>query len=449
LKTLQRAIGRWDFVSLIINITIGAGIWGLPAKVYALLGSYSVFAFIACAFFIALIMLCFAEAGSRFSITGGPYLYALQSFGAATGFLAGWLLWLSRIFAFASVANLLIGYASLFYAGIAVGWYRAFFIGSLVAGLGLLNWVGIRPATVLNNVITTIKLLVLVAFVGIGLFFIKAKSFQFSQPPAFGPFGQATLLLVFAFSGFDVAAVPAGEVRQPNKNVPFALGAALLVVTLLYIGIQVVTIGTLPGLATSSTPLADASYILAGKPGAVVLSIGAIITILGTMNILVLTCSRLLFAMAEQKQLPVLLTQIHPRFQTPSVALLVSAGFMLVVTIGSNFLQALSISALIRLFTFITTAMAVFVLRKKQGQAPFTIKRPHVVVTLVVVLCGVLVVQQLAGGESCSLAGSNRFYHFYIIPALPAFKGTKRSNCKNACITGAKNLIVEAKNISR
>jgi basic amino acid/polyamine antiporter, APA family len=369
LKTLQRGITRLDFVSLIINITIGAGILGLPAKVNALLGSYSIFAFVVCAIFIALIMLCFAEVGSRFSLTGGPYLYALQSFSPFIGFQAGWLLWLSRLFAFASVSNLLVDYASFFYVGIAMGWSRTFFIALLVASLGVLNWIGIRAATIVNNIITFIKVLVLIAF-------ILVESFA-----------QATLLLVFAFSGFDVAAVPAGEVHHPHKNVPFALGIALLIVTLIYIGIQVVAIGTLPELSTSTTPLAEATYLFAGKGGAVVLTIGAIITILGTMNVLVLTCSRLLFAMAEQKQLPALLANIHPRFQTPSIALLISTSLLLVITLLSNFIQALSISALIRLFTFVTTALAVFILRKKQGAAPFQIRYPFVIVALAVVLC--------------------------------------------------------------
>jgi basic amino acid/polyamine antiporter, APA family len=386
LKTLKRGITGWEFAALIINITMGAGILGLPAKAYELLGVYSILAFVVCGLFIGLVILCFAEVGSRFRKTGGPYLYALESFGSAVGFQAGWLLWLSRLFAFASVCNLLVNYTSFFFPGLAGGWERSGFITIVILILALLNWIGIRYTTIVNDILAVIKVVLLLGFVIAGSFHMDRKAFHIPSLPPLADFSTAILLLVFAFSGFDVAAVASGEVRNPRKNIPFALGIALGIVTLLYIGIQVVSIGSLPGLAKSERPLSDATSLFAGKAGVAFFTIGAIVTITGTLNVLILTCSRLLFAMAEQRQVPSFLREVHPRFKTPTYALLTSTAILLVLTIYSNFIGALSISAVIRLFTFGTTAISLFRFRKKLGPAAFTIRHAAPVVLIVILV---------------------------------------------------------------
>ena len=107
---LIRGIRRWDLVAIAINAIIGAGIFGLPSKVFSLIGSYSLIAFVVCALVVTLIVLCFAEVGSRFSETGGPYVYAREAFGVVVGFEVGWLIWLVRLTAFAANCNLLVGY---------------------------------------------------------------------------------------------------------------------------------------------------------------------------------------------------------------------------------------------------------------------------------------------------------------------------------------------------
>jgi APA family basic amino acid/polyamine antiporter len=361
---------------------------GLPAKVYGLLGVYSIFAIVVCGLFIGLVALCFAEVGSRFSKAGGPYIYALASFGSVVGFQAGWLLWLSRLFAFASVCNLLVSYATVFLPGLATGWERSTFITVIIVVLTLLNWIGIKATTIANDFLAAIKVVLLLSFVVIGSFHLEKKNFVVPSPPPLAAFSMAVLLLVFAFSGFDVAIVASGEVRDPRKHIPCALGVALGIVTLLYVGIQIVSIGSLPGLATSERPLSDAASLFAGKAGVALFTTGAIITIAGTLNVLVLACSRLLFAMAEQGQVPSFLRHVHPRFRTPTYALLTSAAFLLAISIFSDFIRALSISAVIRLFTFGTTAIGLLHFRKKMGPAPFTVS--HAVLVVVIVLLGLL-----------------------------------------------------------
>ncbi len=388
---LMRGIGKWDFVALVVNITIGAGILGLPSKIFALMGVYSLVAIISCALFIFLLILCFAEVGSRFIGTGGPYLYTLTILGPVTGFIAGWLLWLSRLFSFASVCNLFVDYAAHLWPPIATGHLRVLVICLITLSLAAINYSGIRPATRVNNIITIIKLLVLILFVGVGLFYIHPVNFH--QVKAFKPSAlmSCVLLLVFAFSGFDVASVPAGEVIEPKKTVPQSLFIAIGIVSLLYIGIQLVCIGTLPGLSQSDKPIADAASLFMGTAGGYLITAGALITMLGTLNVLMLTSSRLLFAMAEQKQLPPKLGYINKRFHTPSVAILITVAILLILTIGGNFIGNLTISAIIRLFTFITTCLALPMLRSKQSKpAPFTVTGGVYIAFIAILVCVIL-----------------------------------------------------------
>src|ERR1051325_2854309 len=144
---LIRNISRWDFVSLIVNIMVGAGIFGLPSKVFALTGSWSVLAYLICGVLAALIILCFAEVGSRFSETGGPYLYSRVAFGSIVGFEVGWLLWLARLTGFAALCNLLLGYLSFFVPALATGLARGITITVVVLAMTVINILGVREAS--------------------------------------------------------------------------------------------------------------------------------------------------------------------------------------------------------------------------------------------------------------------------------------------------------------
>lgn len=392
-SSLVRGISRWDFVALIINITIGAGILGLPSKVYSLLGSYSIWAFAGCALLIMALILCFAEVGSRFKGTGGPYLYTLTTLGPLAGFIAGWVLWLSRLFSFASVCNLFVDYVAFLWPTASQGNIRISLIVAVILLLTVINFRGIRTATIINNVITVSKLLVLLIFVGVGLFYVQPQAHVLAKPLSISSFASSVLLLIFAFSGFDVAAVPAGEVKDPQKTVPYGLFIALAVVTLLYIGIQYVCMETLPGLAQSTKPIAEAATRFMGTGGSYLITIGALITMLGTLNVLLLTSSRLLFAMAEQGQLFKQLGYVHQKFHTPWVALWLSALVLVVLTASGSFIHALTISAIIRLFTFITTCLALPLLRKKENTpAPFTVKFGVAIAIFSILICLLLLV---------------------------------------------------------
>lgn len=362
---LVRGIRRWDLVAVTINGIIGAGIFGLPAKVYSLIGTYSLIAFVACAFVVTLIILCFAEVGSRFDETGGPYTYAREAFGPAVGFEVGWLSWLARLSAFAANCNLMVSYLAFFWPGAMTPFHRALIISLVVVSLAAINVVGVRQAAIASNVFTIGKLIPLIIFIAAGLFFLKTQAYAFGPRPSTGAFSQSVLLLVFAFTGFEMAAIPAGEVRDPRRNLPRALLIATAVVATTYILVQIVCVGTLPQLASSTKPLADAAQSFMGTAGAAIISAGAIISIAGNLNILVLSGSRLPFAFAEQKQLPAFIARVHRRFFTPYVAIAITAAVLLVLTLKSSFVAALTISAIARLVTYGVTCAALPVLRRR------------------------------------------------------------------------------------
>jgi APA family basic amino acid/polyamine antiporter len=371
---LVRAIRRVDLVALIVNNIVGAGIFGLPAATFALAGSYSVLAFVACAVVMSLIVACFAELGSRFSTTGGPYLYARVAFGPQVGFQAGWLLWLARVGAFAAICNLMIGYLGFFWAG-AREW-RAPIICAVVASLAVLNVLGVRRAALASTFFTIGKLVPLLVFVVTGAFFVSRGHYSFDALPAYGDFSQAVFVVAFAFMGFEVGGIPAGETQDPRRHLPFALVGAMAVVATLYVLIQLVSIGTLPELASSPRPLADAASRFIGPAGAALIAAGALVSVTGTMHVVVMTTPRLLYAMAEQGDLPRALAATHARYRTPYVAILLSAGLMLVFTLASSFLTALTISTISRLLTFAVACLALPALRRRSDVEPATFALP-------------------------------------------------------------------------
>ena len=371
---LVRGIRRWDLVAITINGIIGAGIFGLPAKVFSLIGSYSLIAFVVCAIVVTLVILCFAEVGSRFKETGGPYLYAREAFGPTAAFEIGWLMWLARLAAFAANCNLLINYLGYFWPQATTTLWRSFIIVFVVVVLAGINLVGVRQAAIVSNCFTIGKLIPILIFIVAGLFFLNPHAYALGPRPPTTGFSQSVLLLIYAFTGFEMAAIPVGEVRDPQRYLPRALIIAIGVVAFLYILIQIVCVGTLPELGQSQKPLADAATRFLGPAGGAIISAGAIISITGNLNILVLSGSRIPFAMAEQRELPSFIAKVHQRFFTPHVAILITAALMLLFTLKSSFVAALTISAIARLVTYGATCAALPLLRRK-AQSPSAVFR--------------------------------------------------------------------------
>lgn len=362
-----RAIRKWDLVLLMINTIIGAGIFGLPSKVFQLSGAYSILAFVVCALVIFNIILCFAEVGSRFEKTGGPYIYILESFGAFPAFIMGWLLLWSRIISYAALINLLVTYCSYYNPFLIQLFPRITIILLITMVLTVINYLGVKRTTTVNNLLTFGKVLPLLVFIIVGLWFLEPQLIDFGQLPEFKNFSSSVLLLVFAFGGFEVVVINSGEMKNPGKIVPYALIISALIVMTLYGSIQVVSVGTLPTLASSEKPLADAAQNFMGGFGGNLITVGAIISIVGALNAILLVGSRLLFALSHEGQLPQLLSTINDRYRTPAIALFVFTFLSVILAITGSFIYAITITAIIRTVMYAMVCGALIKLRLKDS----------------------------------------------------------------------------------
>jgi basic amino acid/polyamine antiporter, APA family len=362
---IVRGIRRWDLVALMVNITIGSGILGLPAKLFALTGVYSVLALLLCAVLVAIIAICFAEVGSRFTHTGGPYLFTRTAFGTTSGFIVGWLYWVSRVLTFATICNLLVVYVAR-----VMPVPRVVIISVVVLGILLVNLLGIRQATIVSNGLTFLKVSLLLVFGAIGILVANAWPSAPAELPPAADFSDAMLLGIFAFVGFEAALVSAGETRNPRRDVPFSVAASLLIVLVLYVGVQIVCIAAVPELAKSTAPFADAAVMLWGPLGEQVIAVGAIVIMLGSLNSGFLATSRLPFAFAEQGDVPAVLARVHPRFRTPHVAIVASAAVVWLATMASSFLSAVTLATSTRMVVYIAGCIALIALRRRSDVPP-------------------------------------------------------------------------------
>lgn len=374
--TLVRAVSRRQLVGLSINDVIGSGVYLLPAAAAALLGPLSVWAVIAAGLAVALLVLCFAEAASYFDQPGGAYLYTREAFGDFVGFEVGWMTWLARIASVASLANGFALATAYLWPAAETGVVRVLVIVVLIAVLTWINVIGVREGARTAVTFTIAKTLPLVAFVVIGVFYVDWSRVVATHAPDPGVMGEAALLLLFAYAGFENTAAAAGEYKNPRRDVPFALLTMITLVTLLYTSVQIVAVGTLPGLAQSESPLAEAAGLFMGGAAALVMTIGAMISIGGNVSNTILVGPRYLYALAIDGYGPRALARVHPRYHTPAAAIITLSAIALVLALTGSFVQLAMLSIIARLTTYIGTAAAVPVLRRRFGPRPDAVRLP-------------------------------------------------------------------------
>jgi amino acid transporter len=316
-----------------------------------------------------------------------------------------------------SLCNLFIGYLSYFVPWTGAGLWRALVITAAISSLTIINIVGVRATAASINFFTIGKLIPLLLLVGVGMFFVDPQRYSFVTPPPYTSFSQATLLLVFGYVGFETATIPAGEIRDPARHIPFALFVGIGLVVLLYVLVQAVCIGTLPQLASSERPLTDVGLHVLGAPGALIVSAGALLSITGTMNALVFATPRLLFAMAEQRQIPRAFLTTHRRFHTPYVATLFTALVMLGLTLFSTFLSALTLSTIIRLIMYMTTCAALPILRRDSGASRAAFSAPAgSIISVAAILLSVWLVSNSTWDEARLAAIASAFGLLLYVP---------------------------------
>jgi len=376
-------------VALSVNDVVGSGVYLiLPVAAAQLLGNASVWAILAAGLAVLLLVLCFAEAASYFDRAGGAIVYTRVAFGEFVGFEVGWMTWIARI---ASVASL-----SVFFSR-AVGylWDGANHgVGQAVTiflELALLTWInvrGVKSGALTAVVLAFGKLTPLFILIAVGVFAIEPSRLFPVPAPERANFVKAALLVLYAYSGFENTAAPAGEFKNPKRDVPFALVVQIVIVTAVYTLVQLVALGTVPDLGVSKTPLADAGRILMGPIGGLLLTLGAALSVLGTNNNTILAGPRYLYALAETGRLPRALARIHPRYRTPHVAILTQSGIALGLIVVDFVLHAFNptalgvaedlaiLSTIARLATYIGTCLSVPVLRRKMPATERTVRLP-------------------------------------------------------------------------
>jgi amino acid transporter len=393
---LVRAIGRWSLIALIVNSTIGGGVFGLPSSVAAQTGRSSPLAVLLAGLAIGIIIACFAEVSSRFDSAGGPYLYSRIAFGRAVGLQTAWMLWLAQVAAQAANANVLIAYLGEFWPDATSPLTRFLLITMLIGVLASINFYGVKAGTRVNNVITVAKVLPLLAVVGMGLILLPGHSHAAIAAAAIPSraWFKAVLILFFGIGGFESALAPMSEAKNPRRDAPIALIVGVISCTALYALIVWVVVSTLPDPAHSARPLAEVARIFAGPTGAALVSIGAITSVYGILSAKILAMPRVAFALAEQGDLPRVFAAVHSRFRTPYVALFAWTFCFWAFAVAGRFEWNLTLSAVARLFYYGAICAALPVLRRKQpNQARLRLPAGPVFSTLGVIICLALLTQ--------------------------------------------------------
>ena len=374
-------------------MTIGGGIFRLPADMAATLGATAPIAYLLCAIAMGLIVLCLAEAGSRVSMTGGPYAYIEVAFGPFFGFLAGFLLWMVLTFAMAAVATVLVAGIGALVPVLSSRAASIIVLLVIYAAFATINVLGVGRSARLNTVLTAAKILPLVLLIAGGIFAVDPKHLAVVDAPDAATLARSSILLIFAFAGIEAALVPSGEVKDPARTVPRAIFLAMATVTLLYALLQFVAQGVLgPALATSkAAPLADAAGVALGGWARQLLLVGAVISMLGHAGAMTLATPRTLFAFARDGFLPAALARTHAVYRSPVAAILLQCAIVLVLAISSTFERLAILANISTLVLYGTCCLATWQLRRRDvraGGTPFRVPAPGLVIVLACLVIG-------------------------------------------------------------
>ncbi|MGZ8468989.1 MAG: APC family permease [Gemmatirosa sp.] len=374
---LVRALGTWGLAASIVNVTIGGGIFRLPAGAADVLGTAAPLAYVVCAVAMGLIVVCFAEAGSRVSLTGGLYAYVEVAFGPFLGFVTGVMLWASMSAALAAVSTFFADSLVALVPALGPGAGRAAALLIALALLAGLNVLGVRGASRFNSAMTVAKLVPLALFVVLGVAAVRGEHLAIAQAPSTDAMARGSAFLIFAFLGVESALVPSGEVREPARTVPRALFIAMLAVTLVYIAVHLVTQGILgPALAGSRTPLADAAGVALGGWGRTLILVGSAISMFGYVSGMTLGVPRILYAFGRDGFLPRAFASVHPTFKTPHVAIVAQAILTGALALSGGFERLALVANGAGLVAYAACCAAAWQLRRKDvrqgGGVPFT-----------------------------------------------------------------------------
>ena len=368
-KELKRVVGVTGLSLNIINITIGAGIFALPAIVGVELGAFGVYAYVFCGLMMAAIMLCYAEIGTRVTNTGGSYAYVTAAFGDFAGYIVNWLVvfgW--SILGSAALMNIVADSLAVIFPVFSNPWIRGILCFVLLTLLVVTNIRGAKQGVAFIKGITIIKLLPLFGIIIFGFSLINGDNLHWEHLPTLHTFGNTTLVLFFAFAGFETALGASGEIKNPKRTIPLGilLGGASVIV--LYLLLQIVTQGVL-GLqiaAVKDAPLAAVAKSIVGSLGGTILLIAAAISCYGAVSTDVLNTPRVLYAGANDGLFPKFLSKIHPKFATPYWSIICFAGLIFIFSISGGFKQLAILASAAILLVYLLVILATIKLRMKK-----------------------------------------------------------------------------------
>lgn len=394
---LRRSLSQLDVVALGINGVIGTGIFFLPGLAAGFMGPASILVMAFAALLAFLIALCFAEVGSHYRGTGGAYLYALRVHGDGVGFFIGWINCGITVAAWGALINGLAAAVAHFVPELGEGAPRVAFIIGVMFALTIINLRGAKIGAQVANVFTAAKLIPLLVFIVVGLFYIEGDRFVPFAPHGYDSFFDATMLIFYAFVGFETQVIPAGEMKNPQRAVPLSLMIVLGLVTVVYLLVQVVATGTFAELAGNANPVAAASEGFLGSNGGTFIALGIVVSVAGINAAAALVGPRRLFALAENGHLPRALANTNSK-GVPALSVWIVFVLAAVVAVSGSFKDLALISVVGRFAQYISTAIAALILRwrnRSEARDPsrFTLPFGPVIPVLAIVL-SVIVLSQ-------------------------------------------------------
>jgi len=372
-EELKREIGVWGLSANMINSMIGAGIFVLPAVVATGLGSASIIAYLFCGLLITLVMLCFAEVGSRITATGGAYIYIEKSFGKYAGFITAILYLLSSIAGDAAVANAVADIISSLFPFLHGMVFKSVFFISIFIGLAYINVVGVKKGLGFVKIITLMKIVPLLVIIFIGFKDVSVHNLYWESAPSVKQVGEMSLVLFFAFMGAESGLSVSGEVQKPNKTIPQALRLSIIAVLAIYILVQTVSQGILGATLPlfMENPLAEVANLIFGPVGFTLITIGAGVSMFGFLSSEILNTPRILYAASLDKVIPIKkMSLVHNKYATPFISIIVYAGLDLVFALAGGFKQLAIIASAAGLLIYMGVAVATIKLRIKGHSGP-------------------------------------------------------------------------------
>lgn len=366
--TLVRGIGAAGVSLVALNSMIGAGIFALPAAVAAKAGLLSPWLFLLIGLLFLTVVLAFAELSSYFDETGGPVLYTKYAFGKPVGFLTGWSLYISRMTAYAANVTAMAVYAGAIWPRLASDAGQYSIIIAVCGVLTVTNYIGVKDGIRTVAAFTVLKLVPIAVLILVGLKEVTGETLLPANFPAVDDLGSLTLLIIYAFVGFEAATIVSGETRNPRRTLPMTLVATVIGTALLYFLIVLVFVSVLGDEPAAGKTLVDTGRSLAGAAGALAIGLAAIFSIGGNLSANILSAPRLTFALGEQKLLPDWFARVHPRYATPGNSILLLSALALACALSGSFELLAIASSLTRLIAYVLCIGAIPIVRRRASE---------------------------------------------------------------------------------